>query len=181
MAMTLTKPDRRWLELPHGVKILVEPLTTARATAARNEALKRAGVLRNEAEAAEKAGQPLDPVGFTGASSAALVGLTMEYEIEALARFGIVAWEGVNGADGNPLPVTPEACEALAQHEQLGTAFWAAYTNALRQVAAEGEGSGTSAASAGQPVPNGIAADATVAPSGETESRTADAEAAPAS
>lgn len=181
MAMTLTKPARRWLDLPHGVKVEVEPLTTARATAARNEALKRAGAARAEVEAAEKAGQPIDSLGFNAASSAALAGLTMEYEIEALARFGIVRWEGINGDDGHPLPVTPAACEAFAQHDELGVAFWAAYTRPAREVAAEGEGSGTSAASAGQPVPTDTAADATADPSAATESQTDTAASAPAS
>lgn len=180
MTLTLIKADRRWLDLPHGVKVLVEPLTTARATAARNEALKRAGVLRTEAEAAEKAGQPLDAAGFTGASSAALAGLTMEYEIEALARFGIVAWEGVNGEDGMPLPVSPAACEALAQHNEVGVAFWSAYTDALREVSAEGEGSAPSAASAGQTAQD-TAADATDDLSAGTDSQTADADPAPKS
>ena len=170
MAMTLKKPARRWLEMPHGVRVEVEPLTTARATAARNEALKRAGALRSEVEAAEKAGQPMDALGFNAASSAALAGLTMEYEIEALARFGITRWEGINGEDGHPLPVTPAACEAFAQHDELGIAFWAAYTRPAREVAAEGEGSGTSAASAGQAVPTDTAADATADQPAETES-----------
>ena len=178
MAITLSAPATRWLELPHGVKVEVEPLTTARATAARNEALKRAAALKAEAEAAEAAGQPLDAVAFTAANGAALVGLTMEYEIEALARFGIRRWEGVTGPDGEPLPVTPASCEAFAQHPELGPLFWSAYRAPLEEVRAEGEGSRLSLASGGEGAAT-TAPDATPAPEGETENRTGTADIAP--
>lgn len=181
MTMTLMPPVLRWLELPHGVKVEVEPLTTARATAARNEAMRRVDKIRAEAEAMEKAGQPLDALGFNGASVAALVGLAMEYEIEALARFGIRRWEGLNGPDGNPLPVTPQSCEAFAQHEELGLAFWVEYTGKARAVAAEGEGSGPTADSAGQGAPTSTAEAVTAAPEGATESPPDTALDAPAS
>lgn len=178
MTISLTKQAPRWLELPFGVRVEVEPLTTARATAARNEALRRAAALRSEAEHAERAGQPLDAVGFTGANSAALVGLTMEYEIEALARFGIRRWEGVTGPDGQPLPVMPETCEALAQHPEVGPAFWAAYRAPLEELRVEGEGSRPSPASGGEGAAI-TAPDATRAPSGEMESQAAPADIAP--
>ncbi len=178
MAISLKKMAPRWLELPFGVKVEVEPLTTARATAAHNEALKRAAALKAEAEHAEKAGQPLDAVAFTSANVSALVGLTMEYEIEALARFGIRQWEGITGSDGEPLPVTPEACEALAQHPELGPAFWQAYRAPLEELRAEGEGSRPSPASGGEGAANTVP-DATPAPKGETESTPDTADIAP--
>lgn len=178
--LKLTKAQPRWLELPHGVRIEVEPLTTARATAARNEALKRAAALRAEIEAAKKAGVTADAVAFGAANASALAGLTMEFEIEALARFGIRRWENIVGEDGQPLPVTPAACEALAQHEVLGVAFWSAYREPLGVVAAEGEGSRPSAASGGEGAAT-TAPDATAAPEAVTESPTAPAESAPAS
>lgn len=180
MPMTLTKPAARWLELPFGVRVEVEPLTTARATAARNEAIRRAGALTTEAEAAAKAGQEFSPGSFTGANVSAIAGITMEYEIEALARFGIRRWEGLNGEDGNPLPVTPEACEALAQHPELGVAFWAAYRRPLDDLAAEGNASAPSASSDGAAGAT-TAPDATDAPATETESMPEAAENAPPS
>lgn len=173
--LRLVKPRRRWLDLPHGVRVEVEPLTTARATAARNEALRRSAAVRAEAEAAERAGHALDPMAFGGGNASALAGLAVEFEIEALARFGIVAWEGLAGDDGAPLPVTPEACEALAQHDELGAAFYAAYTAPLRAVAAEGEGLRLSAGSGGAGAAN-TAPDATGGPAtgGATKSAPAD-------
>lgn len=180
MPMTLIKPGSRWLELPYGVRIEVEPLTTARATAARNEALRRAGALTAEADAAAKAGQEFAPMSFTGANISAIAGITMEFEIEALARFGIRRWEGVNGDDGNPLPVTPEACEALAQHPEIGVAFWAAYRRPIDDLAAEGNVSAPSASSDG--AAGAITApDATGAPAIETAITPEPAENAPPS
>jgi hypothetical protein len=178
--MTLTKPAPRWLELPYGVRVEVEPLTTARATAARNEALRRAGALTAEAEAAAKAGQEFSPASFSGANVSAIAGITMEYEIEALARFGIRRWEGVNGPDGNPLPVTPEACEALAQHPELGVAFWAAYRRPLDDLADEGNVSAPSASSDGAAGAT-TAPDATDAPATEAATPPEAAENAPPS
>jgi hypothetical protein len=178
--MTLTKPGPRWLELPFGVRVEVEPLTTARATAARNEALKRAAALRREAEAAAKAGQEFDAASFTGANHSAIAGLAMEYEIEALARFGIRRWEGVLGQDGQALPVTPAACEAFAQHHKLGVAFWDAYRGPIEELAAEGNASAPSPASGGAEAGT-TAPDATDAPEGLTESPPESAENAPPS
>lgn len=178
--LTLTKPQPRWLELPHGVRVEVEPMTTARATAARNEALRRSSIIRAEAEAAEKAGQPMDPLAFGGGNASALAGLAVEFEIEALARFGIRRWEGIAGDDGQPLAVTPEACVALAQHDELGPAFYAAYTAPLREVSAEGEGSRPSSVSGGAGAAS-TAPDATAAPEAVTESLPAAAEPAPKS
>lgn len=175
MAMTLKKPARRWLELPHGVRVEVEPLTTARYAAARHEALQRIAARRAEDEAAEKAGQPAD-----AASIHVLEGLFVEYRAEALTR-GIVRWEGLNGDDGHPMPVTTEAREMFAQDRDLAEAFLDAYAQPLRDMAAEGEGSGTSAASAGQPVPTDTAADVMDAPSAGTESPKDTAAPAPAS
>lgn len=176
--LKLTKGQPRWLELPHGVRIEVEPLTTARATAARNEALRRSAVLRSEAEAAAAAGQAVDSLAFTAANASALSGIAVEFEIEALARFGIRRWEGVAGDDGQPLPVTPAACEALAQHEVLGPAFYSAYREPLLDLAAEGEGWRLSAGSGGEGAAT-TAPDATPAPSDTTGSQSAPADIAP--
>ena len=61
-----------------------------------------------------------------------------------LGRHGILAWEGVAGPDGRPLPVTPDSAAAFATHPVMRTAFVAAYNATLRDQAAEGNGSATS-------------------------------------
>lgn len=129
-----------WLDLPHGVRVEVEPLTTAIAAAARNDALRRVAIQIDEARAADKAGQGADPLAFNAGNMTAAEGMATQYEIEALARFGIRSWEGVAGPDGLALPVTPAAVEAFARHPDIGPAFREAYRRSVEALAAEGEG-----------------------------------------
>lgn len=178
--LTLTKPQPRWLELPHGVRVEVEPLTTALATAARNDAMQIVQALRREEEARAAAGQPSDPSGWNGANPAFLVGVGMQKEIETLACIGIRRWEGVGGDDGQPLPVTPETCKLFAAHKEMGPAFYDAYMAPIRAVSAEGEGSRPSSGSGGAGAEN-IAPDATAAPEARTESPPAAADPVPKS
>lgn len=129
-----------WLALPRGVRVHVEPLTTALAAAARNEAIRRVAVEMDEAKAQEKAGQGADPLAFNAHNMAAVEGKATQYEIEALARFGIKAWEGLADQAGEPLPITPAAIEAFSRHPDIGPAFRDAYRQSVEALAAEGEG-----------------------------------------
>ena len=129
-----------WLNLPLGVRVHVEPLTTAMAAAARNEAIRRVAIEMEEAKAAEKAGQGADPLAFHAGNMAAAEGKATQYEIEALARFGVKEWQGIAGADGQPLALTPAAIEAFARHPEIGPAFRDAYRKSVEALAAEGEG-----------------------------------------
>lgn len=135
------KNDARWLELPYGVKVEVRPLTTALVNAARAEALKRLAMQQVEAEAAAKAGQPLDSTAFNASNPSALDGLFRQYQIEALARYGITRWEGVSDQAGQPLPVDAASVEAFAAHPEMSSAFDAAYAVDTTALAAEGNGS----------------------------------------
>ncbi len=136
--------DLRWLNLAHGVKVEVRPLTTAINQAALAEARKRVAVLAVEAEAAERAGQPLDPMAPNGANAAWLDGMWTQFYSEALGRYGINRWEGLRGDDGEVLPVTHEAIAVFAAHPELGPAFSNRYASDLAAEAAEGNGSGAS-------------------------------------
>lgn len=131
----------RWLVLAHGVKVEVRPLTTSINEAAISEARRRAAVHAVEADVAEKAGQPLDPLGPNGANAAWLEGQRQQYYAEALARYAILRWEGVADEMGTPLPVTPTSLEAFAAHPTLSLSFVGTYSESLRQVAEEGNGS----------------------------------------
>lgn len=134
----------QWLVLPHGVKVEVRPLTTVINSAAQAEAQKRTAALIVEAEAAEKLGQPLDPLGPNGANAAWLDGQFAQFYIAALARYAIKRWEGLTGDDGAALPVSPAAAEALAAHPDLGPAFRTAYGRSLAEQVAEGNASAAS-------------------------------------
>ena len=170
MRLTLDSAPR-WLDLPHGVRVKVRPLTTAVEQAARTEVEHRLKPLRQAAEDAAKAGQPLDPTGPNGANAAWMVGMHVQMLVEALARYGIDAWEGLTGDDGEPLPLTPGAFAAFAAHRDLSEGFYAAYRNPVAELAAEGNGSGSTSAGGGATEPNTAAA-ATDGPSGPTAEMT---------
>jgi hypothetical protein len=81
-----------WLDVMPGVRIRLRPVTVAAILAARAAA---AEVLRAGGEAAEtRAG-----FAFT----------------RALARAGIVAWEGIGDAEGKPVDPLPEAIDAALE------------------------------------------------------------------
>lgn len=78
-----------WLDLGLGVRVRVEPLTTALMVAARGDPAVR-GL----------------PEGTSDDEIAVIFG-------KVLAERAILDWEGVGDADGNPTPVTPEGIAAL--------------------------------------------------------------------
>jgi len=78
-----------WLDLGHGVRVLLCPLTTAMMVAARGDPAVQA--LPKNA--------PIDQTALTFA--------------KALARNAVTDWQGVGDADGNVIAVSPEAIDAL--------------------------------------------------------------------
>ncbi len=78
-----------WLDLGLGVRVRVEPLTTALMVAARSDP----GIRRL-------------PEGTSDDEIAVIFG-------KALAERAIIDWEGVGDADGTPVAVTPEGIAAL--------------------------------------------------------------------
>jgi hypothetical protein len=92
-----------WLDLGHGVRLHVEPLTTALMMAARADPTVEA--------LPETAGQ--DQLALAMA--------------QAVARRAVLDWEGVGDAEGNSLPVTPEGTTALLEVWPIFEAFQLAY------------------------------------------------------
>ena len=92
-------PKPQWLDLGHGVKLKLLPLTTALMVATR----------------ADPAVHDLDPVSSNDARAAIFAG--------ALARRAVVDWEGVGDVDGNPLPVSDEGIDALLSLWPIFEAF----------------------------------------------------------
>jgi len=78
-----------WLDLGHGVRVLLGPLTTAMMVAARNDPAIMA--------LPEDAPDEVSALTFA----------------KALARNAALDWEGVGDVDGNVIPVSPEALDAL--------------------------------------------------------------------
>lgn len=79
----------RWLDLGHGLRLQVLPVTTAIMVAARNDP---------DVEALPKN------------ASQEQMAIVMA---KAVARRVVTDWEGVGDANGKPVPVTPEGIDAL--------------------------------------------------------------------
>ena len=92
-----------WLDLGHGVRLNVLPLTTALMVASRGDAQVEA--LPENATDEERA------VVFA----------------KAIARRAVTDWEGVGDAEGNPVPVSPEGIDALLDVWPIFEAFQLAY------------------------------------------------------
>lgn len=92
--------EPRWLDLGHGVRVLVDPLTSAVMMAARSE-LREA---------------------LPGADSAVAHGAAVAL-VKTIGRIGIRDWEGVGDGDGNPIPPNPERIDALLDLPPLYDAF----------------------------------------------------------
>ena len=98
--------EPRWLDLRHGVRLRVAPLTTALMVAARSDAAIEAlpAAASDEARALVFA--------------------------KSIARIAVVDWEGVGDADGTPIGVTPEGIDALLEVWPIFEAFQASYVAA---------------------------------------------------
>ncbi|WP_457647067.1 hypothetical protein [Profundibacter sp.] len=92
-----------WLDLGHGVRVRLLPLTTALMVAARND--------QTIAELSENAGDEQSALVFA----------------KALGRLAITGWEGVGGEDGQPVDVSPEGIDALLNVWPLFEAFQTEY------------------------------------------------------
>lgn len=141
-----------WLEFPqHEVRVQVRPLSLAIIAAIDSYA---------RGQVAEAARDRLDRIA-SGAPTNDLpdwddadvrAGYTRELTLIGLARFGIVAWEGVGDAGGNPVPVTRATATAFAR--QLGDAFALEYERQLAALDAEGNASGAARRGASAPKPD---------------------------
>ena len=100
-------PEPQWLDLGHGVQLLLLPLTTALMVATRSDTAVQdlAADATNDTRAAVFAA--------------------------ALARRAIVGWEGVGDEDGNVLPATPEGIDALLSLWPIFEAFNLLYVSQI--------------------------------------------------
>ena len=96
-----------WLDLGHGVRLFVEPLTTAIMLAARSDP----AIVAAATEAKDNASND---------DLARIVA-------KAVARIVVKDWEGVGDEDGKPLPLTPEGIDALLELWPIFEAFQTNY------------------------------------------------------
>ncbi|MCO6415185.1 hypothetical protein JYK14_03210 [Siccirubricoccus sp. KC 17139] len=124
--LTLDLPvEPYWLDLPRGVRVEIQPVTTALMAAAQAAASRRLGAVR----AADAA---LDPDIARG--------LAFAFLVKALARHAVTAWDGIGDAAGDPLALSGEAVERLMDLDDIAAAFWDQATRPVAAVTAEGNG-----------------------------------------
>ena len=100
--------EPRWLDLGHGVRLLVEPLTTAIMLAARSDpTIVAAAAVEGDAA-------------HSGDDLARIVA-------KAVARIVVKDWDGVGDEDGKPLPLTPDGIDALLELWPIFEAFQTKY------------------------------------------------------
>ncbi|MFN3727524.1 MAG: hypothetical protein ACK4SZ_14610 [Allosphingosinicella sp.] len=97
--------EPRWLDLGHGVRLRVGPLTTALMAAARSDPAVTSL-----------------PEGASNETIAVVMA-------KALARLVVEDWEGVGDAEGTPVPVTPEGIDALLDILPLFESFQLRYVS----------------------------------------------------
>ena len=110
-------PEPQWLDLGHGVRLQLLPLTTALMVATRSD----------------PAVQELDAETSNDSRAAVFAA--------ALARRAVVDWEGVGDPDGNVPPVTPEGIDALLSLWPIFEAFNLLYVSRGMLLDAEKNGS----------------------------------------
>jgi protein-S-isoprenylcysteine O-methyltransferase Ste14 len=116
------KPGARWLDLGHGVRIKVEPLTTQVMSSCRRDPAVLAinETHRKALEAAETPEAIAEDVRDDLALAMA----------KAVARRVVVDWEGVGDDNGKPIPVSPAGIDALMNIWVLFEAFQQRYVAA---------------------------------------------------
>ena len=100
--------EPRWLDLGHGVRLLVEPLTTAIMLAARSDpTIVAAAAVEGDAS-------------HSNDDLARIVA-------KAVARIVVKDWDGVCDEEGEPLPLTPDGMDALLELWPIFEAFQTKY------------------------------------------------------
>jgi hypothetical protein len=148
-----TEPS--WLDLPHGVRLLLRPPGTAVILAAGTDLAASAASSAAVTAAASSAADPVTAPATgaattpeTGPDAASPPHLTTAVPADsgrlaftsAVARAAILDWEGVADAAGTPLPVSAAAVDALMTHWPVFAAFERLYVQPALLVVAEGNG-----------------------------------------
>ena len=101
--------EPRWLDLGHGVRLFVEPLTTAVMLAARSDPVIMAAAQGGDVE--------------DSPSNDDLARIVAK----AVARIVVKDWDGVGDEDGKALPVTAAGIDALLELWPVFEAFQTRY------------------------------------------------------
>lgn len=154
--------DPRWLDLPHGVRVQVRPVTLAEQAAMESHAGRRIAALRAEIAERDAVGASRDGLPDLDDEDIRR-GLSTRYVAEGFAKAVIMGWEGVGDADGNPAPLSAANLAAFAVSE-LALPFLDALLAPAMELRAEGNASAPGPAGIGAPGATGAAAAAPNAP-----------------
>ena len=99
--------EPQWLDLGHGVRLLVEPLTTAIMLAARSD--------------------PAIVAAATDAETSASNDDLARIVAKAVARIVVRDWEGVGDEDGEPMAISHDGIDALLELWPIFEAFQTKY------------------------------------------------------
>ncbi len=113
-------PEPQWLDLVHGVRLQLLPLTTALMVATRSD------------------------IAVQDLAADASIDTRAAVFAAALARRAVVDWEGVGDADGTVIAVTPEGIDALLSLWPIFEAFNLLYVSRGMLLDAEKNGSAPS-------------------------------------
>jgi hypothetical protein len=129
--------EPHWLDLPHGVRLKVRPLTTAIYEAAR---ARMGRIIRELLETVkDNAGLGLRLEGIPDLTDKdALSGYSQYMFSVALAQAAIMEWQGVADAEGAPLAMIPENVARLMDVPALAESFVDRYTAPLAAMVTEG-------------------------------------------
>jgi hypothetical protein len=116
------KSGPRWISLGNGVRLKVEPLTTAIMASCRRDPAVAAV---NEAHRAALEGADVPEAIPDDVRDDLALAMA-----KAVARRVVLDWEGVGDADGKPIKVTPEGVDALMDVWVLFEAFQSRYVAA---------------------------------------------------
>ena len=123
LKLNLDKREDEWVDLGHGVRLLVEPLSTPIMLAARSDPAVRA-----------LAGAPAQDEGGEDVVQDEAVAVIVA---KALARLVVKDWEGVGDEAGEPIALSPEGLDALLDIWPIFEAFQTRYVAGAMLVDAE--------------------------------------------
>lgn len=138
-----------WIDLPHGVRLYVRPLTMAVYEAARAKGSRLvADILQDHAEITMAGGTVEGLPDLNDEDARA--GLSQFLFAQALAAAAIIRWEGVLSEDGDPMEVTEQSVADLMRYHDMAEGFLVKYTRSHAEAVSEGNAS--------RPSPNGTTA-----------------------
>jgi hypothetical protein len=139
MIRLAVRNEPAWLDLGHGVRVRVRPLTTTLMETARRRAGDELRELREAAQRVRAAhGQVSDLPDLD--DPAVAYAETLTRVVKALALYAIREWEGVADDQGEALAATPETIAQLMDIPAFAERFFDRYTETFNATVAEKNG-----------------------------------------